>query len=271
MGIVTPSEKENVLSNLRDMDPADFETLVARLWEAKGWETEVTQRSRDGAIDFFARRQTPNEESAIVQVKRYSESNRLGEPELRKYAHLLYSTPEADQVSVVTTGKFSKDARILALEEGVDIMDGEELAEEIIKHRDEMTNPETGQKDGVSAAVRRRPTKPSLPSPIAGYNWLFSPHDRDRWRNVVSISLLLMTGGLIAFMATAGSNNLQWAAQLSVLAMAVGYIGSTNGVYRDMKIGWRQNIIGRIYGTLIVAVLPLIAPLIYLKLRDPTE
>lgn len=55
------------------------------------------------------------------------------------------------------------------------------------------------------------------------------------------------------------------------MGVVIGYVSSTYGVFKDMRYGWRKSLIFRIYATLIVAVLPFIAPLIYLKLRSPTE
>lgn len=109
------------------LDPYEFESFVADVWEAQGWDTEVMQASGDAGIDVIARRDTPVRETHVIQAKYYSEGNKVGGPEIQQYAALKQQVPEADAVIVVTTSSFTRAAKQRAEELNVKLINGPEL------------------------------------------------------------------------------------------------------------------------------------------------
>ena len=112
---------------LQSMDPYEFEELVADLWKSKGYTTNVRKKSGDKAVDIDAERGGRKE---VIQVKRYSDGNKIGSEEVRKYA-TLYQQTDANQVVLVTSGQFTNDARKLADDLGVEIKNGGQIAQEL--------------------------------------------------------------------------------------------------------------------------------------------
>lgn len=109
------------------LDPYEFESFVADVWEAQGWDTEVMQASGDAGIDVIARRDTPVRETHVIQAKYYSEGNKVGGPEIQQYAALKQQLPEADAVVVVTTSSFTRAAKQRAEELNVKLINGAQL------------------------------------------------------------------------------------------------------------------------------------------------
>lgn len=115
------------LYELQQMDSDDFEHLVAEIWSAMGYDTQVTQGGADRGIDVIA---TNDSEKVLIQAKRYSSGNKVGAPKIREYS-ALYQQEGATDVVVVTTGEFTSNASELAPTIGVTTVNGEELTEMI--------------------------------------------------------------------------------------------------------------------------------------------
>ncbi|MFC6906327.1 restriction endonuclease [Halalkalicoccus tibetensis] len=113
---------------LQSMDDYDFEQFVADLWERMGWETEVSTQSNDRGIDVVATRNSPYEEKALIQAKRYGPNTTVGSPDIQQYASLKHQRHGVDKVLVVTTNGFSGQARELAHQLNVKLVDGDDLA-----------------------------------------------------------------------------------------------------------------------------------------------
>ena len=103
------------------MDAYDFEELVGKVWEAKGYDTHVRQGSQDRAIDVEA---VQEGQRVLIQAKRYSSDNKVGAEDVRKYATLWQQEPGATEVILVTTSSFTSEAKRIALEQNVTIVDG---------------------------------------------------------------------------------------------------------------------------------------------------
>ncbi|MCZ7356897.1 MAG: restriction endonuclease [Candidatus Methanoperedens sp.] len=90
------------------MDPYDFELLLGDLFEAMGYATQVTQRSRDYGVDILIKLEHFGiSHSWIVQAKKYNGS--VGVREVREYGSLRMRD-RVDGVIIVTTGYFTQDA-----------------------------------------------------------------------------------------------------------------------------------------------------------------
>lgn len=115
------------------MGDYEFEHLVADLWQTMGWETEVTDRSSDRGIDVVATKSYPYERKALLQAKRYGPDTSVGSPEVQQYDALRRQESKVDEVLVVTSGEFTRQARELAEELNVKLVDGERLAELLLE------------------------------------------------------------------------------------------------------------------------------------------
>lgn len=115
---------------LQSMDPYEFEELVAELWDSKGYTTNVRKKSGDKAVDIDAERGGRKE---VIQVKRYSDGNKIGSEVVRKYA-TLYQQTDANKVVLVTSGIFTDSARELGVDLGVELIDGNKLINELVSN-----------------------------------------------------------------------------------------------------------------------------------------
>jgi Cft2 family RNA processing exonuclease len=93
------------------LGPRQFEELVADLLTQFGYDTvKLGPHGRDGGVDVFAERDAAGgRELTLVQCKRYSRSNKVGEP-IVKQLHTDVNDRCASRGLVVTTSFFSKDA-----------------------------------------------------------------------------------------------------------------------------------------------------------------
>lgn len=120
-----PAELKAVLQR---MDPYDFEQFVADLWERMGWATEVSAATADEGVDVVARKETPYEQTTLIQAKRYGPNTTVGSPDIQQYASLDDQYDGVDTVVVVTTNAFTRQARELADRLDVKLVDGDALA-----------------------------------------------------------------------------------------------------------------------------------------------
>jgi restriction endonuclease Mrr len=119
---------------LQQMDPYEFEHFVADLWERMGWETDVSAASMDEGVDVIARKQTPYEQTTLIQAKRYGPNTTVGSPDIQQYASLDQQYTGVDKVVVVTTNEFTGQARDLAERLNVKLINGDTLAELVVEH-----------------------------------------------------------------------------------------------------------------------------------------
>jgi restriction system protein len=113
---------------LQQMAPEAFEEFVSDVWEFLGWNTRVVGKPGDRGIDVVA---VTGDQKQLIQAKRYGPSTSVGSPEVQQYASLRLQEENVDQVTIVTTGTFSRQARELAPELEVLLVNGEELIEMI--------------------------------------------------------------------------------------------------------------------------------------------
>lgn len=132
------SEK-NIKIQLQQMDPYEFEELIAEIWELQGYQTTVRQASGDRGVDIEARRQTPFSQEVLIQTKRYTDGNKIGSGEVRNYATLYQQVPEADVVVIVTSSDFTKEAKKLAKDLNVKTTNGDEISTAIKENFDDIT------------------------------------------------------------------------------------------------------------------------------------
>lgn len=115
------------VGQLQDIDPYDFERLLAQLFRKMGYAVEETQYSHDRGIDLIIRiLHFGLSHSWIVQAKRYAEP--VGVKIVREYSSLRYRD-RVDGVIIVTTSGFTKEGQDEAAEHNVKLIDGNLLVE----------------------------------------------------------------------------------------------------------------------------------------------
>jgi len=111
------------------MDPYEFEHFVADLWDRIGWETTVSTASADKGVDITARKSQPYEQLLLIQAKRYGPNTTVGSPDVQQYASLRHQFENVDKVLIVTTNGYSRQAREIAADLNVKLIDGDGLVE----------------------------------------------------------------------------------------------------------------------------------------------
>jgi len=144
-----------VLGCLQGMNPYKFEELIGFLLGEMGYSTVVTQGSQDGGVDVEAELKTPTGGNIkyVVQVKRYKEP--VGPKELRA----LVGTKEMKRANgciFVTTSDYTRAAFEFGQVVGMDLINGNKLAELIFTHNLINTVEEMiGQSIGTTPDAKR--------------------------------------------------------------------------------------------------------------------
>ncbi|MFJ8494697.1 restriction endonuclease [Streptomyces sp. NPDC094038] len=145
--------------DLYDMDPIEFESLVADLFRAMGMEAVTTQRSNDGGVDVDALDPTPIRGGKIVvQVKRYR--NTVPPTAVRD----LYGTVQdvgANKGVLVTTAGFGPGSHTFARGKPLELISGGELVDLLHRH---------GLRGRLGEGGRATPARPSPSSPATAPN-----------------------------------------------------------------------------------------------------
>lgn len=139
-GLESPEEvkpwRQKLLEILQNMNPYGFERLTQRILRECGFsQVEVTKKSGDGGIDGTGKLRINGIFSFNVafQCKRYSGA--VGAGEVRDFRGSL--TQNIEKGVLITTGSFSKAAKIEAADPGkqqIDLIDGEGLVDKIAEY-----------------------------------------------------------------------------------------------------------------------------------------
>jgi restriction endonuclease Mrr len=122
--------KSRVISLLREMDYYEFEQLVAKIWSARGWKTKVTRGSADRGVDVIATKQDAFERRRhLIQAKCHGENSKVGSEDIQRYAGLYARDEDVDAVFVVTTNGFTSEAKKVAGNRDVTLVNADELYE----------------------------------------------------------------------------------------------------------------------------------------------
>lgn len=99
-------------NTLHDLDPRQFEELVADLLQRDGWKVLLTPRSRDGGVDVIAERSDPllGLLRTVWEAKRYNpQTNKVGVSTIRELSASVEDNRGTKGV-LVTTGLLTKGA-----------------------------------------------------------------------------------------------------------------------------------------------------------------
>lgn len=132
------SERTRAIHNhLLNLSPSEFERFVSEVWKQMGWDTQVTPNSNDNGIDIIATKSGVHEQKAVIQAKKYSPSNKIGQPDIQQYDTLRRQDSSVDFVVVVTTSEFTSNAKNLSDNLNVKIVNGREFSHAALEHMTE--------------------------------------------------------------------------------------------------------------------------------------
>lgn len=119
-------EKDDLFS----FDWEEFEHLVGTLYEAEGYNVEVTDGTHDFGVDVWAE----NGQKTAIQVKQFGDGNTVGREPLQKLASTL-AKGTADRIVVVTSSSFTKTAKDYAQDFGpeIELVNGQDLLRRLIQ------------------------------------------------------------------------------------------------------------------------------------------
>ena len=132
---IQESLEQEVLTQLRSINPASFEHFVVRLLAAMGYGVgEVTGRSGDGGIDGVIYEDRLKLDRIYLQAKRWADAP-VGGPDINGYLGAL-AKHGANRGVFVTTSRFTQDARraVELPHLRLVLIDGEELARLAVEH-----------------------------------------------------------------------------------------------------------------------------------------
>ncbi|MFE6871035.1 restriction endonuclease [Kitasatospora sp. NPDC057692] len=120
------------LQLLLEMDPIEFEGLIARLMESMGMRVELTARSKDGGVDVRGIDTDPfRGGNVIVQVKRYRDT--VTPSAVRDLFGTLQHDRDATKAVLVTTSKFGPSSHQFVSGKPITLINGSELVG-LLKH-----------------------------------------------------------------------------------------------------------------------------------------
>jgi restriction system protein len=125
---------EELLTNVRELDPTDFERLIIELLRKMGYGIDpnsVVHRGRtgDGGIDGEISQDRLGLEMIYIQAKRYQEGASVGRPAIQQFVGSL-NERKAKKGLFITTSHFSADAYeyVNRIDVRIILIDGEQLA-----------------------------------------------------------------------------------------------------------------------------------------------
>lgn len=97
---------------LSELNPRQFEEVTAEIFRAKGFEVELTKRTRDGGKDVIAlhRDKLGIKTKYLIECKHYAEGNKVGVDVIRSLYGVKNSRSGGNVAIVVTTSTFTSGA-----------------------------------------------------------------------------------------------------------------------------------------------------------------
>lgn len=116
-------DRQTSLESLRQTPWKQFEFLVAEAYRRQGYAVEYSLgRGADGGVDLILRR---DGRMALVQCKQWKTYS-VGAPVIREMFGLL-TAEHADEVIIITSGDFTREARNFSEGKPIQLLDGRQL------------------------------------------------------------------------------------------------------------------------------------------------
>jgi restriction system protein len=137
-------DDQDLLRRLREMNPMEFEGYIAQLFRSLGYASHAVGRTGDHGVDVEIEKDGVTH---LVQCKKYSETNKVGEGEVRNFLGALDHQHARGKGYFITTGYFTLAAEKFAEDKPIELIDGDDLVKHI--HRSKNASREIG-KTGVN-------------------------------------------------------------------------------------------------------------------------
>ncbi|MBO6754675.1 MAG: restriction endonuclease, partial [Spongiibacter sp.] len=110
---------------LREIDSRQFEEVVAELFREKGYEVELTKRTRDGGKDIIAisKDHFGIKLKYFIECKHYGEKNKVGVDVVRNLHGVKNTKDGPNKTIIATTSSFTADAVSFAEKEATSSWD----------------------------------------------------------------------------------------------------------------------------------------------------
>ena len=118
--------RQGHLSNLKQMDPFEFERYICDLFKELGYEANVTTSSGDGGKDLIM---TRGRITAVAECKRYV-TTKITRPQIQKF-HSAVIDSNAEKGHFITTSDFTKHAITYVENKPIILINGETLVKMI--------------------------------------------------------------------------------------------------------------------------------------------
>ena len=119
------------------LDPWRMQDLVGGLLQAMKYNVKISPKGPDGGVDILAYKDAFGFEQPIIKVQVKHRKSTAGAPEIQQ---LLGANPLKANCLFVSTGGFTSQATIVAKQNGVKLIDLEELVQLIIEWYEMMPN-----------------------------------------------------------------------------------------------------------------------------------
>ncbi len=98
---------------MREIDPREFEEVVAEIFRNKGFEVVLTKRTRDGGKDIIAISTDGLgiKNKYFIECKRHAEDNKVSVDIVRSLQGVKHSKEGPNKTIVATTSYFTADAK----------------------------------------------------------------------------------------------------------------------------------------------------------------
>src|SRR5262249_18342104 len=113
---------------LDNLDPRQFENLVAMTYEKDGYKVQITGRSHDGGVDIVAERISAGGTDRIVVQCKHQKQN-VGRPVLQQLWGVVHSDPSVTRCVFVTSAGFTTEAQEFARGKRLTLIDRAKLME----------------------------------------------------------------------------------------------------------------------------------------------
>jgi len=110
------------------LDPTQFEEYVAQLLRADGHQ-HVRRQGGAGDLNVDIACMTPRGEYMVVQCKRFKPGHTVGSPVIQTFIGMVQVHHHAQSSMVVTTSTFTKQAKALARQHNIILVNGEQLVQ----------------------------------------------------------------------------------------------------------------------------------------------
>jgi superfamily II DNA or RNA helicase len=111
---------------LNNMNDKEFEDLVAKIYEAQGFEVQVVGGSHDGGVDIRAvRSNAPGRDRIVVQCKHIK--GNVGRPDVQKLWGVANDDHKITRADLVASSGFTSEARQFARDKRLELVDRSRL------------------------------------------------------------------------------------------------------------------------------------------------